>query len=316
MIYVIYCQRGDNMKIDRLIAIITLLLREEKITAPELARRFEVSRRTITRDIDDICRAGIPLVTAQGYGGGISIIKGYRLDKTVLTHDEWQMLFAGFKGMSSVSGAAVIKPLFEKLFHRDSVADDCFIIDLASFGRPALSQKIDQLKAAISLRHLICFRYDSGKGESSRLIEPYYIVFKWSSWYVFGYCRTKQDFRLFKLSRLWNLKDTQEAFVPRAVPPEKLHFDDHLSQVNAHLKAVFAASERYRLTDEYGVGCCTALESGDLLFERDFTSYDNMREWILSFGSRVTVLEPAALRADIISEAEKILAVYDTNKTY
>ncbi len=298
------------MKIDRLIAIITLLLQEDKLTAPELARRFEVSRRTITRDIDDICQAGIPLVTTQGYGGGISIAKGYKLDKTVLTQDEWQTLFAGLKGMNSVITPLESMSLFEKLFHRDTVMNDCFIIDLASFGRPSLSHKIALLKTAISKRHPVSFRYDYSKGESSRVIEPYHIVFKWSSWYVFGYCLSRQDFRLFKLNRLWDLTETQDTFLPRAIPDEKLDFDDHLSHVQARLKAVFAASERYRLIDEYGVDCCTALETGDLLFEREFASYDNMREWILSFGSRVAVLEPALLKEDILSEAEKILAAY------
>lgn len=304
------------MKIDRLIAIITLLLQEDKLTAPELARRFEVSRRTITRDIDDICRAGIPLVTVQGYGGGISIANGYKLDKTVLTQGELQMLFAGLKGMNSVLNPLESTPLFEKLFHRDTVMDDCFIIDLASFGRPTLSHKIELLKTAIISRHLISFRYDAGKGESIRFIEPYRIVFKWSSWYIFGYCHSKGDFRLFKLSRLWALADTHETYIPRTIPAEKLNFDDHLTHINAHLKAIFNASEKYRLTDDYGMGCCTALANGSLLFERDFTSYDNMREWILSFGSRVTVIEPAAFRADIVCEAEKLLSAYTKDKTY
>ena len=86
------------MKIDRLIGITMLLLQKGKVTAPELAERFEVSRRTISRDIEDICRAGIPLVTVQGYGGGISIAEGYRVNKAFLTEAELQAVFAGWTG--------------------------------------------------------------------------------------------------------------------------------------------------------------------------------------------------------------------------
>lgn len=295
------------MKIDRLIAIITLLLQEDKLTAPELARRFEVSRRTITRDVEHLCKAGIPVATAQGYGGGISIAKGYTLDKTVFTKDELQTLFAGLQGMNSVTNPASANRLLDKMYDNHAVTTDCFMIDLASFRRPSLTQKIETLKAAILNRHLVSFRYDSGKGESSRTIEPYHIVFKWSSWYVFGYCLVKNDFRLFKLNRLWDLTDTGDAYLPRCIPSDKLNFDGHLTQVQARLKAVFSASERYRLIDEYGTDCYTVSDNNDLLFERDFASYENMREWILSFGSSVTVCEPAELKEDIINEAKKVL---------
>ena len=92
------------MKIDRLIGILSVLLQQERVTAPELSRRFEVSRRTINRDIEDLCRAGIPFVTAQGQNGGISIMEGYRIDRTLLTSGEMQTILAGLQSLDSVSG--------------------------------------------------------------------------------------------------------------------------------------------------------------------------------------------------------------------
>lgn len=298
------------MKINRQIAMITLLLQEDMLTAPELARRFEVSRRTIIRDIEDICRAGIPLATAQGYGGGISIEKGYTLDKTVLTQEDLQLLLAGLKGMNSITNSVQTKALYEKLFHSDAVVSDCFLIDLASFGRSSLSRKIELFKSAIFAHHTVSFQYDYSKGECHRVIEPYHLVFKWSSWYVFGFCLSKEDFRLFKLNRLWDLETSDETFLPRRIPEEKLVFGEHLTRSQAYLKAIFSVSEKYRLIDEYGVGSFTAINDEELFFERDFASYDNLRQWILSFGCKVTVLEPAALKQDLVSEAEKILAHY------
>ena len=103
------------MKMERLIGILSILLQREKVTAPELAEQFEVSRRTIQRDIESLCRAGIPIATAQGAGGGISILEGYRVDRTVLTAPEMQAILAGLRSLDSVSGTRRYAQLMEKL---------------------------------------------------------------------------------------------------------------------------------------------------------------------------------------------------------
>ena len=103
------------MKIDRLIGILSILLQEDKTTAPELAERFEVSRRTINRDIEDLCKAGIPIRTVQGTGGGISIMEGYRMDRTILTSRDMQMILAGLRSLDSVSGSSYYGQLMEKI---------------------------------------------------------------------------------------------------------------------------------------------------------------------------------------------------------
>ena len=103
------------MKIDRLIGILSILLQEEKITAPELAKKFEVSRRTINRDIEDLCKSGIPIMTSQGAGGGISIMDGYKMDRTILSSKDMQMILAGLRSLDSVSGSHYYGQLMEKL---------------------------------------------------------------------------------------------------------------------------------------------------------------------------------------------------------
>lgn len=298
------------MKIDRLIGITMLLLQKGRATAPELAERFEVSRRTISRDIEDICRAGIPLVTAQGYGGGISIAEGYRVDKAFLTEAEWQAVFAGLMGLDSVSEKPYSQGLREKLSRGDTAARDVFQIDLASFYRVPLTEKIGQIRKAILGRNRISFRYFYEKGECVRTIEPYRLVFQWSAWYVFGYCMEREDFRLFKLNRLWNLEPLKGEFRPRELPEGSLAFSERFAAGAYHLKVVFAESEKYRLVEEYGPDCWTTLEDGRLLLERDFVSYSNMREWVLQFGDRAAVLEPEELREEIRLHAENILRNY------
>lgn len=300
------------MKIDRLIGIIILLLQKDKVTAPELAERFEVSRRTINRDIEDICRAGIPLVTTQGFGGGISIADSYKIDKTFLTQEELQAVLAGLKGMDSISKTSYALQLIEKLSSKKKqiVVDDTIIIDLASHYQEELTQKIDAIKKAIWSRRIILFQYYYKKGTAQRRIEPYRLMFKWSSWYVFGYCLNRKAYRLFKLNRLWNLSISEEVFSLRNIPENELNVEDYFDSNKIHLKAIFAENEKHRLIEEYGINCYITHPRG-LLFERDFASYENMREWIFSFGDKVQILEPKRLQADRIAQAKNIIKMMD-----
>ena len=103
------------MKLDRMIGILSVLLQKEKVTAPYLAEKFEVSRRTINRDIEALCMAGIPLVTEPGVNGGVSIMEGYKIDRTVLTTSEMQAILAGLRSLDSVSGTKRYAQLMEKL---------------------------------------------------------------------------------------------------------------------------------------------------------------------------------------------------------
>lgn len=304
------------MKIDRLIGIITILLQQDKITAPELAEHFEVSRRTINRDIEAICKAGIPLVTVQGYGGGISIADGYKIDKAFFTQEELQAVLTSLKGFDSVSKTPYLTKLLNKLSSKEKriIADDTIIIDLASYHQASLTDKIDAIKKAIRERHMISFWYYYKKGEIRRTIEPYRLVFRWSSWYVFGYCTDKEAYRLFKLNRLWDMTAEKEHFAARDIPEEELDFEAYFSAGQIHLKAVFEKSEKHRLIEEYGIDCFYVCENGKLLFEFDFADYENMREWIMSFGDKVCILEPEELKADRKRQAGNILNMREENE--
>ena len=299
------------MKIDRLIGILTILLQREKVTAPELAKRFEVSRRTINRDIEDICKAGIPLVTTQGYGGGIAIAQGYKIEKTFFTQEELQAVLAGVRGVDSVSASACLESLRDKLAGANPrvEAEDTILIDLSAHDQASLAWKIETIRRSIRARQTLCFSYFYQKGETRRTIEPYRLLFKWSDWYVLGYCLDRQAFRLFKLRRLWALNSQGTPFAPRHIPQAELDFDRYFQAEPIHLSALFDTCEKYRLIEEYGVNCFTQGEDG-LRFEWDFVSYPNMREWILSFGRRVRVLAPRRLIDDCRRQAQGMLKLY------
>ena len=210
------------MKIDRLIGIVTILLQTEKSTVPALAQRFEVSRRTIERDIDALCRAGVPLVTVQGYGGGVFIEPRYKLDKTLLSGPELAALVAGAAGVGSVSPAPLARSLAEKL--GGSGTDD-LLIDLSSHYRESLTPKIELLRTAIAEHARVRFTYYYAKGVAEKCAEPYRIVFQWGDWYMFGWCPDAAGWRMYKLNRLTLLSVTAQTFEPRAIPPEALDFN-------------------------------------------------------------------------------------------
>jgi predicted DNA-binding transcriptional regulator YafY len=173
------------MKLDRLLGIITILLQKDRVTAPELAEKFEVSRRTIGRDIDALCMAGIPVVAHQGAGGGLTIAEGFKLDKSVLTADELSGIIAALKGIGSVSEQSGIERVLDKLHaNTDAVVSmrEPVIIDLASYYGGQLTEKIELIKRAVFESRVIAFDYCYEKGESHRRIEPYFVIFQWSSW--------------------------------------------------------------------------------------------------------------------------------------
>ena len=307
---------GKHMKIDRLIGILSVLLQEEKVTAPELAERFEVSRRTINRDIDDLLYAGIPIRTAQGTGGGISIAEGYKIDRTILTSKDMQMILAGLRSLDSVSGSSYYGQLMEKIQAGSSEfisGRDSILIDLSSWYKNTLAPKISTIQDAIENRHLLEFYYYAPSGEGKRTIEPYYIVFKWTSWYVYGWCLKRKDYRLFKLNRMDKVKETAERFSVRNVPVPDLSSELKFPR-NIILKALFEPDMKWRLVEEFGPGCYEKQEDGRLLLIRDYADMDNLTMWMLTFGDKVEVIEPQDLRERLKTMAESMIKMYGGKK--
>jgi predicted DNA-binding transcriptional regulator YafY len=299
------------MKLDRLLGILTVLLQNDRVTAPELADKFEVNRRTIGRDIEALCQAGIPIVTHQGVGGGIAIAEGFKLDKSVLTADELSGIIAALKGIGSVSERSNFEQTLDKLHvNSDTVVSmrEPVIIDLASHYKGQLSGKIQTIKRAILDARLIEFDYFYEKGESHRCIEPYFVVFQWASWYVFGFCLERQDWRMFKLLRLWNLTLCNENYTIREIPPERRDFKAHFTD-DIKLVALFDPSERYKLIESYGLNCYTETDEG-LRMEIAFTNHEFLMSWLLGFGCKVKVLEPDNIVEDIKTAVENILSRY------
>jgi len=298
------------VKIDLLIGIIAILQQKGRVTAPYLAEKFEVSRRTVSRDIEDICKAGIPIVTQQGRRGGISLMPGFQLDTTVLTESEMAALLAGLRTIDSVSDTPGIRILARKLGADKEVLTNSMQIDLSSFYKDDLARKIGLIQTAIKAQEKIAFHYYYPKGEEDKVIEPYATVFQWSDWYVFGYCEARQDFRLYKLRRLWELQSTHEKFIPREVPEEKKRFGSHMTD-DYFVTAIYDPSVKYRLVEEYGPASFEVMEDGRLLTRWGFSSREQAVLHFLSFGGAVQVIGPAEMVEHMRSTIREIAMMYD-----
>lgn len=300
------------MKIERLIGILSILLQKEHVTAPYLAEQFEVSRRTINRDIETLCKAGIPIATRQGTGGGISIMENYRIDRTVLTQGEMQDILAGLRSLDSVNGTNRYNQLMEKLSDGSSdfmVGNQSVLIDLSSWYKESLSPKIELVRNAIEQKRQLTFLYFSPKGEGSRTVEPYYLIFKWSSWYMWGWCCEREDFRLFKLNRMDEVRLTESHFSDREVPFPDLS-NERIFPGGIRVKALFEADCKWRLIEEFGVNCFEEQEDGRLLFHSDYTDKENLLTWLLTFREKVQLLEPEELREEIRRTLERMQEKY------
>lgn len=289
------------MKIDRQLGILSILLQQDSVTAPYLAEVFEVSRRTINRDIEDLCRAGIPITTRQGVGGGISIMEGYKVDRTMLTQGEMQDILAGLRSLDSVNGTNRYGQLMEKLSIGSSefmVGNQSVLIDLSAWYKDSLAPKIEMIRSAIAQHRRLEFYYYSPRQESKRCVEPYYLIFRWSSWYVWGWCKTREDFRLFKLNRMDKVTMRETFVLERDIPMPDLS-NERIFPGGISVKALFDPDCKWRLVEEFGPDCFTVQENGLLLFQADYTDKENLITWLLSFRDKATLLEPEEIREEL-----------------
>ena len=301
------------MKIDRQIGILSMLLQKDTLTAPYLAEQFEVSRRTINRDIDDLCKAGIPIVTRQGINGGISIMENYKLDRTLFTHGEMQDILAGLRSLDSVNGTNRYGKLMEKLSVGSSdfmVGNQSVLIDLSSWYKDSLAPKIELIRTSIDRCKELEFIYYASKGESVRCIEPYYLIFRWTSWYVWGWCKEREDYRLFKLNRMENLQIAERMFIKKQAPMPDLS-NERIFPGGIKVKALFDPECKWRLVEEFGSGSFKEQVDGKLLFQADYTDKENLITWLMSFRDKVELLEPEEIRAEIRNSIERMKKKYE-----
>lgn len=305
------------MKLDRMLAIIMYLVNHEKVKAQELADKFEVSVRTIYRDIDGISLAGIPIVAYQGADGGIGIAEGYKLDKSLLTTDEVFNIVTGLKGLHSISEDLKIKILIEKLTAITArsgyiPAGHEIMIDLSSWNKNnELGLRIQEIRKAIRERKIIEFIYYTNEELTERKVEPCVIVFKETNWYLYAFCLLREDFRLFKLKRMSQLTITDTGFNAREFSIDRVEWDGEFDKdQNLSIVVLFDKSMRHVADDIFGMDNHEVMEDGRMKVTFHLAESGWLYGFLLGFGDKIEILEPADLRNKIKSIAENVYKIY------
>ena len=284
------------MQISRLFEIVYLLMHQEQTTAKELAARFEISQRTVYRDIEALCQAGIPIYTAKGKGGGIRLMDGYVLNKSVLSEEEQMEILSALHGLQNIPYGAA-QPLLDKLgalFHTPNT--DWIEVDFTNWSDRAEEQeRFHLLKHSILNRQVVCFDYYSSKGElTHRRVEPLKIVFKGQAWYLLGFCLDKQDTRFFKLSRIHHLSLSGTFFDHRSANvPVMPNWEYHPTRIEVLLK--FDSAAAFRVCDEIPRDDVTIQSDGSITAHMSLPE-DWIYQYLMTFGEQVEVLHPISVR--------------------
>lgn len=293
--------------------IIYHLLTKGQATAPELASRFEVSVRTIYRDIDALSGAGIPIYTEPGRNGGIHLLDGFVLDRAVLSETEKQEILLSLQSLSAtrqIDSSEILSKL-SALFHTHP--EDWLEVDFSRWGSDregdgSDDQKFQTLRAAIIRRQAIRITYAGPYGTTSeRTIHPLRLLYRSKSWYLRAYCTEKKALRLFKLTRILDHTLTEEHFSYDAfldqpeLPPQKY----------TAVTLRFPGEMAYRVYDEFDSTQVHRQEDGDLIVSAEMPEDAWLIGFLLSFGTQVDILSPARLKEIV---AEQARAIYEKNK--
>ncbi|AIQ44958.1 transcriptional regulator [Paenibacillus sp. FSL R7-0273] len=314
------------MKIDRLLSIVILLMNRPLIQAKELADMFEVSVRTIYRDIESINGAGIPVVTYQGAGGGIGLMEGYRLDRNMLTERELADIFTALQSVSSYGGtghtllmekiSSVIPPSQTAAF-RSKTAQ--LIVDFSPWGlQGPLEERLALIKEALEESAAVAFEYVAASGAASRRsVEPYTLVLKGQSWYLYGFCTGRGDFRLFKLLRMKSLVKEDRRYVRQDIPVGELPWSRGWADPAGTVPVVlrFSAAGRHLAEDYFDCSELQPESDGGYTVTVYYPEDNWLYGFLLSFGPAAEVLEPEHIRRRLGEIAAGIAAVYSEPPT-
>lgn len=299
------------MKMNRLFEMVYILVNKKSITAKELAEHFEVSIRTIYRDIDTLTSANIPIYTTQGKGGGITLLDNYVLDKSVLTEEEQNNIIFALQTLTATKymEEEVVLSKLSTLFNKSSL--NWIEVDFSSWDNDKNRQEqFLLLKNAILTQRVILFDYYNGLGEkSNRVVEPTKLLFKNKAWYLKGFCQSKEEDRLFKITRITNIQLTENTFSNKASLNLSEKNKNPNRMVNIRLK--IESKGAYRVLDDFDEKYYSKNEDGSFIVQTRLPDGDWLINYILSYGSVAEVLEPESIRELVRESLKNTLKKYD-----
>ncbi len=299
------------MQIYRLLEMVYMLIDKKRITASHLAEHFEVSQRTIYRDVDVLSAAGIPIYANKGKGGGIFLQENYVIEKSMLSERE-QIEILGYLQSMRALNVPDVESILKKLailFDKNGV--NWIDVDFSYWGSNAEEkEKFNLLRNAVINKNALKFNYSSSQGEmTERIIEPLKILFKGQAWYVYGFCTVKSDYRTFRLTRIKNLVPLNEKFT-RNIPEDI--WGEPQCVGNNKIKIVMKISPdmSYRVYDEFMQESVTKNEDGSFTVKVNLPENEWLYGYLLSFANYGEVIEPEHIREILKIKLEKNLRKY------
>lgn len=307
------------MKIDRLLGIVIYLLNRDIVNANTLAEKFEVSTRTIQRDIETLNLAGIPITSIQGTNGGYGIVDGFKLEKQITNAEDYLFIITALTGMCSAYNNKKLESTLEKLLSVSKHGKDVSAKIRLDFSVSREGSYIDEylklMEKAMDEERIIKFEYMNAYGEKKlRLVEPVVVTYKWYGWYLLAYCSEKKDYRLFKIVRMRNLKIVDKSFSMKHEDADKLLAQQEVSDKRKYIDLKILCKENIRISVEeyFPNGTITELDDGNLILQ--FSVPENELGWkgiLLSYGNNIKILEPDELKEEFVTRAKEIISQYD-----
>lgn len=303
------------MKTDRLIAITMYLLNRKIVSAAKLAERFEVSKRTIQRDMETLNQAGIPIVSSYGADGGYEIMDGFQLTKQIAGVDDYLNIITALKGFCSAYDNNKINETLDKALTIMQPGEQRIFIDFTAAREDlSINESIRILEKTIHEKRPVLIEYTNALGTfSERFVEPIALSYQWYAWYLFAYCTVKQDYRLFKLSRVTSCKPGNGHFSKEHENAETLMQKKNTSDKRTyyHICLLCKSEVRQAVLEYFNCKVIAEHENGDFTIEMNLPFERMWFSLLLGFGNQVTVLEPEELRMMLKQKAQEIISVYE-----
>jgi predicted DNA-binding transcriptional regulator YafY len=302
------------MKLERLISMIYMLLNNEVISASALAEKYDVSQRTIYRDIDAICAAGIPVISYQGVNGGYGIIEEYKMDKSLLGSYDVGSLITILHSLSTVFDDERAMETVRKLQTIQS-EDRPPNMSMDIGGRRGYKTSLRILRNAITSRQVVQFEYINGKNErANRSVEPISLHYNNDTWYLYAYCRSRSDYREFKLSRIAHLLALPERYLQNhEVTRQRTTYVRRAETESVDVLLWFSSDSLARALDFFYDGERSFNADGSLTIKLKLNDISNAKwliSMIMSFGDTAEILQPLELRQALKSNLEKMINRY------
>lgn len=309
------------MKIERLLRMLFYLLNNKRVTIKDLSDYLDVSRRTIFRDLDTLTLAGFPIITHQGYGGGVELMEGYKFDRSILSEADISNVLVALNSLKNLGDNQKLEYLINKIVpqsQESSIYESDIYIDLASwFAKDDSQELLLDIRNAIKNNTFIEIDYHSASAYSKRIVEPYKLIFKYDDWYLLAYCMKRLTFRIFKLNRISDCTVLEKHFVPKTVTKDDMNLSMPLKKYkdngdsNKHTVILeFELKDKEFLISVLGARNFTEKENkGYITFES--YSLDWAEHNIISLEDKVKVIQPEILKKRVKTKINNMTKIYD-----